>query len=187
MSKHGNFSGNPKTEWLTTQTDQDRDMRLIEDFSFTDPDGRTWLAPTGSVINGASIPRSLWALVGSPYTDDYRRASVVHDVACNTPSVERKDADVMFYHACRAGGCSAKQAQILYAGVRIGAWASVSLPSVSLSRERILFRHRLDHPVREEEFLKGKLADISSDMETLSDDASIDSLDEVIERHLNMR
>ena len=162
-------------------------MCLLEDFSFTGPDERVWKAPKDAIINGASIPRALWALVGSPFTDDYRRASIVHDVACNTPTVERKDADVMFYHACRAGGCSAKQAQILYSGVRIGAWASLSLPSVTLSRERILFRHRLDQPVLEEEFLKGKLANISSDMETLSDDASIDALDAVIERHLNMR
>jgi hypothetical protein len=31
----------------------------------------------------------------------------------------------MFYHACRAGGCSIKQATLLYIGVRFGAWTSL--------------------------------------------------------------
>src|SRR5437867_734231 len=121
MSNHGSFSGNPKTEWLVDSDGADRDMKVIEDFWYIDPDGRTWSAKAGSIINGASIPRPLWSLVGSPYTDDYRRASIVHDVACNDPAVDRKDADVMFFHACRAGGCSPLQARWLYAGVRIGA------------------------------------------------------------------
>ena len=127
MSNHGSFSGNPKTEWLVDKSGADRNMRLLEDFLYTDPDGRKWPAPSGSIIDGASIPRPLWATVGSPYTDDYRRASVVHDVACDSPTIPRKDADVMFYHACIAGGCSFLQAKLLYAGVRIGAWTSSSL------------------------------------------------------------
>ncbi len=104
MSNHGAFSGNPKTEWLVDRSGADRNMRLLEDFLYTDPDGKKWPAPSGSIIDGASIPRPLWATVGSPYTDDYRRASVVHDVACDSPAIPRKDADVMFYHACLAGG-----------------------------------------------------------------------------------
>ncbi len=117
------FSGNPKTEWLFS-TEPDRDMKLLEEFSYKDPSGRRWIAPAGSIINGASIPRALWSSVGSPYTDDYRCASIVHDVACQDRSVARREADKMFYNACIAGGCSAHRAGILYAGVRIGAWAS---------------------------------------------------------------
>jgi choline dehydrogenase-like flavoprotein len=97
MSKHGSFSGNPKTEWLVDENGADRDMALIEEFWYLDPGGRKWAAPKGSVINGASMPRPLWSTVGSPYTDDYRRASIVHDVAYDDPTVQRKDADIMFY------------------------------------------------------------------------------------------
>jgi hypothetical protein len=117
------FSGEPRTLWLT-QLGDDRDMRLLEHFTFTDPSGELWDAPAGSVIDGASIPRALWTLVGSPYTGDYRRASIVHDVACDRAGTEmqkRRAADRMFYHACRAGGCSVEQATILYLGVRAGA------------------------------------------------------------------
>lgn len=113
MATHGSFSEDPQTEWITDPEKADRNMKLLADFSYTDPNNRVWLAPKGSKINGASIPRPLWSTVGSPYTDDYRRASIVHDVACAPDSgVPRKDADAMFFHACRAGGCDAVQARI---------------------------------------------------------------------------
>ena len=138
---HGSFSDNPKTEWLANPASADRDMKLLEDFSYTDPDGREWPAPQGSVVNGASIPRPLWSTVGSPYTDDYRNASVVHDVAVDNPAVNRKEADKMFYYACLAGGCSLKQARLLYVGVRIGSWASGPKNlSPFFSRKKMLFR-----------------------------------------------
>jgi hypothetical protein len=119
----GTFSGNPKTEWLNSAVSPDRDMRILEDFSYEDPSGRKWRAPANSVINGASIPTALWSTVGSPYTGDYRCASIVHDVACDDPSVNRKEADKMFYFACLAGGCSEAQSSVLYIGVRIGSWS----------------------------------------------------------------
>jgi len=98
-------------------------MRLLEPFTFTDPSGMVWDAPAGAVIDGASIPRALWTLVGSPYTGDYRRASIVHDIASDRAGPDkgkRRAADRMFYQACRAGGCSVEQATILYLGVRAG-------------------------------------------------------------------
>ena len=95
-------------------------MKLLRDFCYVDHQDRKWLAPKDSIVDGASIPRSLWSSIGSPYTDDYRRASIVHDVACRTPNVSRKEADEMFYYACIAGGCTPQRAAVLYAGVRIG-------------------------------------------------------------------
>lgn len=125
---HGTFSGEPVTRWLT-EPDDDRRMQLLELFRFQDPAGEFWDASVGSTVDGASIPRPLWTLVGSPYTGDYRRASVVHDVACaraGTDRSRRRAADRMFYHACRAGDCGVRQAILLYLGVRIGAvWPSV--------------------------------------------------------------
>jgi hypothetical protein len=122
---NGSFSGNPKTEWLSSSGD-DRDMRIIEAFWYTDPEGRRWEVPVGTIINGASIPRTLWSSVGSPYTGDYRRAAVVHDAAVGREGVLRTEADTMFYFACLGGGCSPLQAKLLYAGVRVGSWSMTS-------------------------------------------------------------
>lgn len=120
---NGRFSGNPKTEWLSDQGD-DRDMRVLEPFWYLDPGGRRWDVPAGTIINGASIPRTLWSSVGSPYTGGYRRAAVVHDAVVGREGIVRAEADTMFYFACLAGGCSLIQGKLLYAGVRIGSWAS---------------------------------------------------------------
>lgn len=182
MSGNGSFSGNPKTEWLVDQQGNDRNMLLLEDFAYVDPDGRKWNAPQGSVINGASIPRPLWSLVGSPYTDDYRRASVVHDVACNTPGVERKDADVMFYHACLAGGCSVAQARQLYAGVRIGAWSSAAMAPGIFSAGRLLFRVPFKI-LPEEQRLQAKFHAVAAELAALHDEASLAEVDAILDRH----
>ena len=142
------FSGQPLTRWLTLPT-PDRKMELLEDFWFDDRANRRWDAPKGSKIDGASIPRALWAIVGSPYTGLYRRASIVHDIACDratTPDL-RRAADRMFYEACCAGGCSAQEALILYIGVRIGAnWAGHPLlaPPAAIATARTPFEKRLE-------------------------------------------
>jgi len=128
---HGEFSGEPATVWLTEDGTEDRKMQLLKEFFFVDPSSKKWLAPKDSVVDGASIPRALWTAVGSPYTGDYRRASVVHDVACvdaGQDKKKRRAADRMFFHACRAGGCSIWQSTVLYLGVRIGA-AAPDVPS----------------------------------------------------------
>ncbi|MDO8369341.1 MAG: DUF1353 domain-containing protein [Candidatus Nitrotoga sp.] len=185
MPNHGSFSEDPKTVWIADLDKADRNMELLADFSYIDPQGRAWLAPKSARINGASIPRPLWSTVGSPYTDDYRRASIVHDVACSPDSkIPRKEADMMFFHACRAGGCDAVQARILYAGVRIGAWASAILPKNSFSPARLLFRPHIGTRFNDELLLIGKLSDISREMQDLPDDASLEQLDEIIERHI---
>lgn len=120
------FSDDPETIWLS-EAGSDRNMALLQDFWFIDRQGRRWDAPKASVIDGASIPRPLWSLIGSPYTGEYRRASIAHDVACDqagSDPVARRAADRMFFEACRAGGCSIRDATLLYVGVRIGAWWS---------------------------------------------------------------
>jgi hypothetical protein len=131
---YGEFSGEPRTGWIGTGPKANRDMVMLEDFWYIDPAGAKWPADAGRRIDGASIPRVLWTLVGSPYTGCYRKASVVHDVACEDakqkkdPKKERKKADKMYFRACRRGGCSFLEALVQYLGVRIGAW----MPDVGL-------------------------------------------------------
>ena len=183
MNGTGSFSGNPKTEWLVDGSGADRNMALLEDFSYTDPDGRVWLAPQTSVVNGASIPPTLWGMVGSPYTGDYRRASIVHDVACGDPAVSRKDADVMFYYACLCGGCSWLHASMLYAGVRIGAWAAAALPLSSPVRTTVLYRVPLQLNAEEGD-VQTTFQSIVGELRRLPAGASLRDLDGVIDRHL---
>jgi hypothetical protein len=118
------FSGEPETKWIANDSGTDREMELLKPFTYCDPDGKPWVAKAGATIDGASIPQPLWSIVGSPFTGDYRRASIVHDVACKDgQSYEsRLAADKMYYHACRKGGCNCLKALEQFIGVRIGAW-----------------------------------------------------------------
>lgn len=175
------FSGNPKTEWITDSKDMDRDMRLLEDFHYTHKK-KKWPAPKGSIINGASIPRVFWSLIGSPYTDDYRMASIVHDVACEPDSGEsRRDADKMFYEACRDGGCGLIQARILYIGVRIGSFIGRKSDNKKIPDNDY---KKLDQPHKHYSDLQKKLIEINDEMtKSLQDDASTDEMDKIINKH----
>lgn len=86
------FSGPVIAEWL----DDGRDMRLVQELKFTDTTSRVWVAPAGSRINGASIPRIFWPIVGSPYVGKYRRASVIHDVECALKFSDWEDVHRVF-------------------------------------------------------------------------------------------
>jgi hypothetical protein len=129
----GRFVGTVKTEWI----DPDREMKLLEDFAYVDRTGVAWMAPAGSLIDGASIPRVLWTVVGSPFTGSYRNASVVHDVACTERVKPWQEVHRMFHDACRCGGSGEVQAKILFAAVyHFGPRWSVAGASVAVVRTK---------------------------------------------------
>ena len=109
------FSGDVIVQWL----DDGRTMELLEDFSFVDAKGTSWQAPAGSIVNGASIPRILWPVVGSPFAGRYRRASVLHDVACQKRTRPWKKVHKMFYQAMRADKTQKAKAKQMYKAVRM--------------------------------------------------------------------
>lgn len=117
QSKWGYYDGDPVTKW-----NQDgRTMTLLTELRYTDPWGNTWVAPIGSVVDGASIPRYLWSIMGGPFEGKYRNASVLHDVAYGEHNRPWLDCDRMFYYAMRCSGVSAVEAKTMfYALYRFG-------------------------------------------------------------------
>ena len=181
MPDYGTFSDNPQTEWLTDPAGPDRNMILLRDFWYEDPDGHRRTAPKGSRINGASIPRPLWAVVGSPYTDDYRNASIVHDVACDNSAIPRRNADRMFYFACLAGGCSKAQARLLYLGVRVGDWATNVSNLVLPNRLRLLYRLPTTRKTTVERELLDRFTATARQLEALDDTADFEALEALVD------
>ena len=108
------FIGEVEARWLH----DGRKMRLLKDITFIDSKNREWIAPTGSVIDGASIPRELWAMTGSPFVGKYRRASVIHDVACVERTQPHELVHYMFYEAMLRDGVSKGKAKLMYVAVR---------------------------------------------------------------------
>ncbi len=109
----GKIEGKIKTQWKR----YGREMILLEDASYTSPNGTIWPAPKGHSIDGATIPKFLWSVIGGPYESEYRWASVFHDVGCDQRARSWQEVHYMFYTAMRAAGVKNKKAKLMYAGV----------------------------------------------------------------------
>jgi Protein of unknown function (DUF1353) len=113
------FEGEVETRWLR-HSGEDRDMSLLDDFVFLDSRGVRWPAPSGRTVDGASIPEILWSkVVGTPFVGDYRRATVVHDVACQDKTRPHEEVHFMLYEAMLCDGVSEEQAFLMYTAVRL--------------------------------------------------------------------
>lgn len=109
---HGRFIGKVSNDWLP-----ERPIVLTADFAYVDPREVIWLAPKGSEVDGASIPRVFWTPVGGPYEGKYRQASVIHDVACEDRERPHQDVHRCFYDACLCEGLEEPKARLLYLAV----------------------------------------------------------------------
>jgi hypothetical protein len=106
----GYYSGQVEARW----ENDGRRMTLLSELRYTDPEGVVWIAPAGSVVDGASIPRALWSLMGGPFEGKYRNASVLHDIAYEQQSRPWKQCDRMFYNAMRCSGVGSTEAKTMY-------------------------------------------------------------------------
>jgi hypothetical protein len=110
----GAFTGlPPRIELL----DDGRGAKLLAPLSYARPDGSEWPVPAGAWLDGASIPRIFWTLIGGPFEGRYRNASIVHDHYCITRSRPWRDVHRMLYEAMRCGGTSPAKAKIIYYAV----------------------------------------------------------------------
>ena len=134
----GKFEGEVITRWLRDEGGF-REMELQKPFTYVDPNGRRWVAPAGRIVNGASIPRALWTMVGDPYSGAYREASVVHDVACVDRTAAWQDVHTMFYNACRCGSVGEARAKLMFWAVWMGGprWSGKSSRPVEMARPEI--------------------------------------------------
>src|SRR5213595_3350937 len=116
-NKWGHYSGYVEARW----ENDGRSMTLLSELRYTDPQGVVWVAPAGSIVDGVSIPRSLWSVMGGPFEGKYRNASVLHDVAYEQRNRPWQDCDRMFYNAMRCSGVGAVEAKTMfYALYRFG-------------------------------------------------------------------
>jgi len=113
-SNWGFFSGAVETRWENDGVT----MVLLNELRYTDPYGEVWVAPAGSRVDGASIPRAFWTVMGGPFEGKYRNASVLHDVAYDEQRRSPEDVDLMFYNAMRCSGVGAVKAKTMYYSLR---------------------------------------------------------------------
>lgn len=94
---------------------------LLEDFTVIwDSLRMTVLA--GFDYDGASIPRALWTVAGTPMDHDLVVPALFHDVFYASHCLDRETCDVWFREAQRAYGTSAFKAWLRYRAVRDWGW-----------------------------------------------------------------
>jgi hypothetical protein len=92
-------------------------MKLLKTLTYVDPTGTEWVAPEGSIIDGASIPQPAWSFIGGPLNGTYRDASIIHDVACERRTRSWRRVHETFYYAMLTSGVSPVKAKVMYAAV----------------------------------------------------------------------
>ena len=109
----GTFVGDVVAKW----NDDGRTMTLTEPFAYLDPTGSRWEAPKGTTVDGASIPQFAWSIIGGPFEGNYRKSSVIHDVACVEKKRPWELVHQTFYTGMLASGVSTVKAKVMYAAV----------------------------------------------------------------------
>jgi hypothetical protein len=109
----GHFTGETVTQWLP----DGRGMKLEKAVTYVDACSEPWTASLGAVVDGASIPRILWSLIGGPFEGKYRNASIVHDWYCAVRTRTADKTHRMFYEAMIDSGVPMVQAKMMYFGV----------------------------------------------------------------------
>lgn len=102
------------------------DERLV----FTDAAGLEWVAPRGTLTDGASVPRIALPVTNGRWDVSFLKAAVVHDAYCQSDNETRapeqyrsrpwRQVHRMFYQASLAGGTPPLLAKVMFAAVWLG-------------------------------------------------------------------
>jgi hypothetical protein len=157
------------------------DMQVIQSFNYIDSHGVAWPVPPGTIVDGASIPRAFWTIIGAPYTGKFREASVIHDYYCETHSRHWKAVHKVFYDGMLARGVNSLQAKLMYVAVyRFGprwdydadACFCEGCPSCANPKIKKIKSYEPKYKQNDFDVLKGKMTDPElelSDLEALAD------------------
>jgi hypothetical protein len=106
---------------------RERYQLLTPPWSFTDIRGKEEEVPVGLIVDGASVPRSVWWFM--PPDGLHRAAALAHDWGyanrgrlLNGNVLTRAECDHMFYNLMRELGVGKFRASTAYNGVRLGGW-----------------------------------------------------------------
>jgi Protein of unknown function (DUF1353) len=108
------FIGELKLQFLN----DGRSARLVEDFGFIDSKGERWVAPSGTITDGANIPVAFRSILGSQFDRKLVKAAVIHDHYINTREKSVEATNNMFYEALLASGTNEITAKTLYAALQ---------------------------------------------------------------------
>ncbi|ROU08129.1 DUF1353 domain-containing protein [Lysobacter enzymogenes] len=115
---YGRFVGLPAKIALD---ENGRSANLLESIGYVAASGEDWPVPAGAWLDGASIPKAFWSVIGGPFEGKYREPSIVHDHYCIVKTRPWRDTHRMFHAAMLCRGVSGFKARTMfYAVYRFG-------------------------------------------------------------------
>lgn len=106
----------------------DQLWKTTKAFSYVDLSGKTWMAPVGTITDGASIPAIFTPIIGERFDKNYVEAAIIHDAYCarinhdhlNYKSEPWERVHRMFYEAALKNGTDPVRAKLMYAAIYLG-------------------------------------------------------------------
>lgn len=98
--------------------DEVREAIVLSDFGFVCDEGEIW-SYEGDLVNGASIPRFCWRVVGAPYYGRHRWACIIHDACYFRKDMERKEVDRIWLQALKYSDVNFAKRHMMYRAVRL--------------------------------------------------------------------
>ncbi len=166
-----------------------RAMELVQPFTYVDSHGVSWPVPSGVQVDGASIPRVFWSIIGAPYTGKYREASVIHDYYCATRSRHWKAVHRVFLDGMLARGVDKLKAELMYLAVYrfgprwnfdIDACFCKGCPACANPRLQHVERYQPEYDAADFEQLRNKLTEGRLTLKQLEDTADYQLNSEIL-------
>ncbi len=116
-------------EAVTLREDPGSELKELvdEQLVFIDSKGTEWVAPMGTLTDGASVPRLALAITDGRFDKEFLKAAIVHDAYSQSDNASRtpdqyqqrpwKAVHRMFYEAALAGGTSPEKARLMFAAI----------------------------------------------------------------------
>ena len=100
----------------------DYKFRTLTELAYTTKAGEVITVPRDFITDGASIPKAVWSIIGSPFTGKYKRAALVHDWLYHILKTTRIYADRIFLEIMQERGVSLWKRLSMYRAVRTFGW-----------------------------------------------------------------
>lgn len=116
----------------------EREYKLVEDYFAILPNLQIIYIKEGFVFDGASIPKGLWGIVGSPLTGKYTRAAFIHDALYASELLPRNIADEFFIDYMVYCRVDKTKRELMYEAVNIfggAVWKEHTKESVANARK----------------------------------------------------
>jgi len=133
VSAQDGFEGSPNLEPIEDSFIEQ--YRTTSEMIYRQVDGRVWITPSGSVVDGRGFPRLFVDIFGPPLNSHFAKTAVTYDYSVKSKHHPWATAQKMVYEAMRIEGATQAEANLTFMLLRATGtrWATQG-PSNCFSR-----------------------------------------------------